>query len=327
MLQNYEYFLALAETQNISRAAQKLFVSHQCLSRYLRTLEEECGITLFERKPVLTLTYAGQLLRDAFREIQKIETDAHAALEEMKDGSLGVIRLGITEGRLRIFMPDLLQQYRAAFPNVTLQAVGAPTTEMIQSLLDNKLDLVLGGTTDQIGPNLECDTVLEENLYLVVSDQLLRQYFPGEFPACKEKLARGADLRMFQRMPFCLTTKGYHSRAILDDFLQKNRISLNTIYEAGQPDLLHLMTARDYAASFALTMYLPNLHMLNQSAPKENKLNVFPIQGLSVKNPVFLISQRGRYLPQYAKALIGMIRQQCRACCLAGEELLQTAAP
>ena len=35
MFQNYEYFLALAETRNISRAAEQLYVSHQCLSRYL----------------------------------------------------------------------------------------------------------------------------------------------------------------------------------------------------------------------------------------------------------------------------------------------------
>lgn len=49
----------LAETKNISKAAEKLYVSHQCLSRYLKNLEDECGLMLFQRKPTLELTYAG----------------------------------------------------------------------------------------------------------------------------------------------------------------------------------------------------------------------------------------------------------------------------
>ena len=40
MFNNYEYFITLAEEENISRAAEKLFISHQCLSKYLKNLEE-----------------------------------------------------------------------------------------------------------------------------------------------------------------------------------------------------------------------------------------------------------------------------------------------
>ena len=73
MLQNYHYFLVLSETLNISKAAEKLYISHQCLSRYLKNLEDECGLTLFERKPKLTLTYAGQILPESLREIGRVD--------------------------------------------------------------------------------------------------------------------------------------------------------------------------------------------------------------------------------------------------------------
>ena len=59
MLNNYNYFITLAEELNISRAAEKLFISHQCLSKYLKNLESEYGIPLFERTPALKLTLAG----------------------------------------------------------------------------------------------------------------------------------------------------------------------------------------------------------------------------------------------------------------------------
>lgn len=327
MIQNYEYFLTLAETQNISRAAERLYVSHQCLSRYLKTLEEECGLTLFERKPSLSLTYAGQVLLEGLREIQRVEQSTKLELTDLKNGSTGVVRLGITEGRLRIVLPDLLKRYQSAFSGVTLKASSAPTSEMLEQLLENKLDLVLGGTTDRTAPNLTYDTILEEDLYLVVSDNLLRKYFHGDFPACKQELSEGADLSRFREMPFCATARGYNSRAIVDDFMQKNDMALNIIYEANQPDLLHMMTAQDYAASFCLSMYLPNIRTLNRTAPADNQLNVFPIRGLTVRNPIFLISQRGRYFPRYTKELIQMIRRQCRDYCAAGPESVSAAVP
>ena len=66
MFTNYHYFLVLAEEGSISRAAERLFVTHQCLSKYISNLETEYGVTLFERKPVFTLTYAGKLMLEAF---------------------------------------------------------------------------------------------------------------------------------------------------------------------------------------------------------------------------------------------------------------------
>ena len=313
MLQNYHYFLVLSETLNISKAAEKLYISHQCLSRYLKNLEDECGLTLFERKPKLTLTYAGQILQESLREIQRVEQNAVKALSELKTGETGLVRLGITEGRLRIFLPNLLKSYREMFPNVTLQAVSAPTVSMLEQLMENKLDLILGSTPGYFPGNLDYVTVVEEDLYLVVSDNLLRQYFPNKFPACKKTFLSGADLKLFQEMPFCAASKGYNSRNMIDDFLQKTNAALNIVYEANQPDLLHLMTAQDYAASFSLSMYLPNIQVINRTAPSDNQLNIFPIKGLKTKNSIFLVSQKGKYFPGYTKELIQLIRCQCMA--------------
>jgi len=312
MLQNYRYFLTLAETCNISRAAKRLFISHQCLSRYLKNLEDECGLTLFERKPNLALTYAGQILLDSLREVQRVEQNALQALTELRSGNTGEVRLGLTEGRLRIFLPGLLKRYQELFPNVKLKATSAPTIQMLDQLLENKLDLVMGSSTGRISPNLEYTAIFEESLYLVVSDNLLRQYFPDSFPACKKTFAKGVDIRCFQELPFCLTNKGYNSRTLLDEFLQKSNVALNVIYEARQPDLLHIMTAHDYACSFCLSMYLPNIQTLNQTVREGSRLNIFPVKGLTAKNPIYLIAQKDKYFPKYTKVLAQLIQQQCQ---------------
>lgn len=313
MLQNYRYFLALAETQNISQAAQKLFVSHQCLSRYLKTIEDECGLTLFERRPVLSLTYAGEVLLTAFRQIQRIEQDTLDHLEEIQHGACGELRIGITEGRLRLFFPSLLRCYQQIAPGVTLRATSAPTKQMLERLLENKLDLVLGSPTGQVNPDLEYSTVLNETLYVVVSDNLLKQYFSEDYPACIEKLRKGADLTKFREVPFCALYKGYNSRTMIEEYLRERSQSLNIIYEASQPDLLHIMTSHDYAASFCLTMYLESIQRINQTISMENRLYAFPLKGMKAKNPVFLISQKGKRLPRHTAELMNLIHRQCES--------------
>lgn len=60
MLDRIEYFLTLAEEKNITHAAKRLYVSQQCLSAYLKELEEEYGVQLFYRKPQFMLTPAGE---------------------------------------------------------------------------------------------------------------------------------------------------------------------------------------------------------------------------------------------------------------------------
>ena len=69
-----EYFIEIANELNISRAAQKLRISQQSLSVYLKNLESDYGNTLLIRGPRAKLTEAGKLsimLRPAFREFRR----------------------------------------------------------------------------------------------------------------------------------------------------------------------------------------------------------------------------------------------------------------
>lgn len=311
MLQNYEYLLMLAKELNISRAAEKLYISHQCLSRYLKNLEDECGLTLFERKPKFALTYAGQILVSSFLEIQRIEQNASHELAELKAGNSGEIHIGITEGRLRILVPDLLKEYKKIYPGILIKTISAPSLDMFRLLMENKLDVVIAGAENPPNPRLVHRTLLMEQLYLLISDNLLRQYFPDSYPACKEEFRSGADLSLFRHVPFILNYQGFNSRRILDEHLSRQDLTLHVIHEATQPDLLHMMAAQDYAASTCLTMYLPSIWELNQANPPDNQLNVFPIRNLHTLNPVVLTTVRGKFLPQYAKCLFSLLEKQC----------------
>ncbi len=94
------YFLAVAREENITRAAERLYISQPTLSRQLKELEEELGKKLFIRgSSKITLTEEGRLLRRRASEILDLvdkTTDEFKALDEINGGD---IRIGCAESQ------------------------------------------------------------------------------------------------------------------------------------------------------------------------------------------------------------------------------------
>ena len=76
-------------------------------------------------------------------------------------------------------------------------------------------------------------------------------------------------------------------------------------------DLHHLMTARDYAASFALTMYLPSIEQLSRTGVSNSPMYVFPIKGLDETNPVIMVCSDERNFPEYVNFALKEIAELC----------------
>lgn len=309
MFENYPYFLTLATEKNISRAADKLHITHQALSRYLSKLEKECGVVLFYRKPLFSLTPDGQKFLDTVRQVEALEYSQTQAFAESQQEDAGTIRLGTTEGRFRILMPDLIEEYSKRFPKVQLRVASANSAQLQEMLLDNQLDIIVLGAPSRTSQFIQSKLLLQETLYLVLSDGLLKRYFPENYPHCIDEFRMGADLRKCVQIPFALNLPQVNSSQILDRHLKKLGISLHCIHTSSHPDLHHMLTTKNYAASFCLSMYLPNLAIINSQTA--NKLHAFPIKGLSETNPVMLEYRKERYFPQYGKALLKLIKQQC----------------
>ena len=310
MFNNYQYFLTLAEEGSISRAAERLYVTHQCLSKYIANLEAEYGVTLFERKPVLTLTYAGRLMLDALRKAESIHINLKNQYFDLRNDLLGEVHIGTTEGRFRILMPDIISDFKQAFPMVQLRIQSAPSPELTKLVLQNNLDLIVVNGSEKLHRELDTKEVLREKLYFVISNAMLEEYFPDTYPQCKEIFHQGVDLRLFQQVPVALNLPNFNSHIILDRHLAQIGAQLNCIHTSSHPDLHHAMSARDYAASFCLTMYLSNLKRFNQE--NGNPLNIFPIQGLSETNPVVIAHVKKRVFPHYTDVLMRIIRRRCQ---------------
>lgn len=311
MLNNYEYFLVLSEELNISNAAKRLFISHQCLSKYIKGLEEKYGVSFFERKPKFALTPAGKIMLTTMRQIELAEQNLENQLIDIKEAKSGIINFGITEGRYSILVPKLLKEFHDIYPKVKLNIHRATSPQMQEMVINNSLDLFLSGISNIVTHNLKYEIIMNEQMYIVISDNMLKQYFPNNYPKCKETFAKGVDLRLFQDVPFVLNKRNFNSRIILDKHLSELGISLNCISELTQPDIHYLLCAEDYAASFCLTMYLSEINKLNQFNNTKSYLNVFPIANFTAENPLALIYHKNKKFPSYTNDLKEIIKRYC----------------
>lgn len=310
MFENYRYFLVIAEELNITRAAERLFVTHQCLSRYLSKLEEECGVTLFYRKPVFSITPEGKEMLDSLRRVELLENNLKTRFEEELKGDAGELWFGTTEGRFRILMPNLISRFESEFPKVQLHVSSANSVDLRQMLMDNRLDIILTGRADKSFIMLENHLVMQEKLYVVISDGMMQKHFGDQWKKKKKEYRKeGTDLTECTEIPFCFNMPGYNSSKILERHLNHLGISLNCVHTSSHPDLHHILTTRDYAASLCLTMYIPNLYRINENC--DNPLNIFPIRGLEETNPVTICHVKNRTFPRYGRALINILREQC----------------
>lgn len=115
-----EYFLAIAQEGNLSRAADVLHVTQPTLSRQMAQLEEELGAQLFIRGRCLTLTDAGIMLRRRAEEVAALmgKIEGEFAQNEVLGGIISIGSGGLSSSRM---LPEAMDGFRKRYPKVQFQ--------------------------------------------------------------------------------------------------------------------------------------------------------------------------------------------------------------
>ena len=143
-LRHLRYFTAVAEEQNVTRAAARLHVSQPPLSRQIRDLEEELGVELFKRTAKsLELTEAGKIFLNEARAVLLRSDEAVQAVRAVAKGAGGQVRVGYAPSLSVEILPKALKLFEQENPGTRVALHDCSTEECGRMLLDRKLDVAL----------------------------------------------------------------------------------------------------------------------------------------------------------------------------------------
>ncbi len=143
-LRHLRYFVAVAEAENVSRAALKLHVSQPGISRQIRDLEDEIGFQLFERSAKsVKLTDAGKTFLTEARAVLQRADEAVKSARAIATGQRGELHIGYAGSPTVRMLPPTLRAFQAELPQVRVRLHDLSTEEMLAGLRDRKLQMAL----------------------------------------------------------------------------------------------------------------------------------------------------------------------------------------
>ncbi len=191
------YFLAVAEELHFRKAAEKLFISQPGLSRQIKQMEQDLGITLFERNNRrVALTKTGDYLQKELQINLKNLEDILAHSKLIHHGKEGHLTLGFVGSAMLQIIPAILKQFNSKFPKVMFKLEEMDNQKQIEGLLSQEIDVGFV-RLERVPRSLEIHTVLKETFCLVL---------PKNHPVNKRNFK---NLSQFKDSPFILFDPEY----------------------------------------------------------------------------------------------------------------------
>src|SRR5215475_9514864 len=139
-LRHLRYFVAVAEEENVSRAALKLNVSQPALSRQIHDLEDELGFALLERTAKsVKLTEAGCTFLEEARSVIQLSQQAVRNARAVATGEHGQLRVGYAPSLTAIILPRALRAFQAEIPKARVVLLDLSTQEMLTQVREGDL--------------------------------------------------------------------------------------------------------------------------------------------------------------------------------------------
>ncbi|THD81165.1 LysR family transcriptional regulator [Aliigemmobacter aestuarii] len=178
-LRQLQFFVAAAEQGSVSGAARVLSISQSSVTEAIRSLEDDLGVTLFERQAKgLRITHKGSAFLRHARQILGDVARARDAFRGEAEQTTGRLSLGVTSLVAGYVLSDILARFRRAYPQVELNVIEDSGDYLQHLLIGGELDvavLLTSSVRDRLALQVETLLVSPFRLWLPLGHELAQQ--------------------------------------------------------------------------------------------------------------------------------------------------------
>ncbi len=228
-LRQFQYVVEVVKNgMNVTAAADKLFTSQPGVSSQIKRLEEELGITIFERsgKHINGLTPEGQLVAERFEVILNEVDNIKQLADDFSHPDSGMLSIATTHTQARYVLPPVINEFRQRYPNVQLQ-INQGTPEQIASLTDTgQADIGIATEALELFDNLILLPCYRWNRCIMV---------PKDHALIKESTL---SLKAIASHPVITYTFGIADRSVINRAFSEQGLDLNVVITAADAEVI-----------------------------------------------------------------------------------------
>jgi LysR family transcriptional regulator, cyn operon transcriptional activator len=218
-IRHLRYFLAVAEAESFSRAADRLGISQPSVSQQMRDLEAGLRVPLFQRRGKrILLTPKGLIFQEHARTVLR---QLESFLEELnrEPGQLrGALHLGVVPVLNVPLVPHLLGLFTADHPAINVVVEEISSTDIETALEEGRMDVGLGFMT-RYSPNLRYERLCIDEFALIVSEA---------HPWAKRRIVPFSELHQQRLLQL---TDSFVMRRMTDEICRNHQVRPRTVAE------------------------------------------------------------------------------------------------
>lgn len=283
-------FYHLAKNPNTTRVAEELFLSQPAISKSVRELEKELGITLFAReKGHLVLTDAGQYLLTETERLLKKEREILFSVGQMRQVFSGTLRLGASTTLSQYVLPEILARFTKQLPDVGIHLESGNTDQIEREILADNFHLAfIEGTPTR--PDIHYIPFLKDEIVLV--------------GAASRPLPEVISLEELRNLSFVFRERGSGTYHIIRKTLEKRGIAIHQLQEKlilGSTEGIKQFL--QHSACFALL----SVYSIRKELA-EGTLRIVDIADFAIERTFYAIHRQGEIDPYARKFLDFVVR-------------------
>ncbi len=278
-------FLAVAELESFSLAAERLHITQPAVSKRIRQLENHVRAELFDRVGKRNiLTPNGRAFRPhAERILQELQTYRFSLSQQQQTPS-GSLSFATSHHIGLHRLPQVLRDFKIRYPQVDLDLHFMDSEDACVAIANNELELAIVTLPEIADDRLDCEAIWIDDLVVVM--------------AADHELASLSDIDPRQLLAYAaiLPSIGTFTRKIIDNLFADSRQQLDIVLETNYLETIKVMVSANLGWSI-----LPESMV-------DSSLSCHRLQGLDIVRPLGLVTRRKRTLSLSSSAMIELLR-------------------